>query len=91
MLQKKTLLKFSAIYIAKDPVFHEKTKHVKSDCHQVNDAIQDGILEMVHVRTHEQVADVLTKALGPVQFETLLFKLGVRSFHIPNLRGSIGG
>ena len=43
------------------------------------------------MRTTEQVTDVLNKALSRVQFECLLFKLGVQNFHIPNLRGSIGG
>lgn len=56
-------------------MFNEWTKHIESDCHQVQEVIQEGLLDTVHVQTNEQLVDVLTKALGRVQFKTLLFKL----------------
>jgi hypothetical protein len=77
----------SAIAITKNPVFHQKTKHIDRRYHFIKDALQEGTVDLIYCPTNEQLADIFTKALAKDRFCYLREKLGVKSAH--NLKGSV--
>ena len=66
-----------AIFMAKNPVFHKRTKHVQIRYHFVREAVERGIIALEYCRTNEMLADSCTKALARDQFEKLRGGIGL--------------
>eukprot|EP00253_Pinus_taeda_P026389 PITA_26389 len=53
----------SAIQLCKDPVQHQRSKHIELHMHLIRKLIHDHVLEVQYCSTDDQVADIFTKAL----------------------------
>ena len=67
----------SAIFLTKDQMFHERTKHIDVRYHFVRDIIALGDIVVSKISTHENPADMMTKSLPITKFEHCLDLVGV--------------
>lgn len=66
-----------ATYLCANPVYHSKMKHVALDYHFVREHVNAGKLQVLHISSKDQLADVLTKPLPRMQFTSIRSKIGV--------------
>ena len=71
----------SVVDLAKNPVFHGRSKHIDVRYHFIRECVEQGLIIIKHVSTNEQCADILTKALSAVKFEKMRKLLGVKELH----------
>jgi hypothetical protein len=67
----------SAIELSKNPVYHERSKHIDTRYHFIRECVGKGDVDVEHVSTEHQLADILTKALPRVRFIELRGRIGV--------------
>ncbi|WVZ73173.1 hypothetical protein U9M48_021517 [Paspalum notatum var. saurae] len=84
----------SAIELAKNPVLHDRSKHIDIRFHFIRDGVTGGRIILGHVGTGQQLADILTKPLGQKRLVQLMVKIGVEEIKhedqasVPGMRSS---
>ena len=80
--------KLSNIYLARNPVFHARTKHIEVQYHFNRERVLAGDVELLHMTTNLQTVDILTKALGTDKLWQFTTDLVLTIPNMPSLRGS---
>ena len=76
----------SAITLAKNPVFHDRSKHIDTRFHYIRECITRKDVQIEYVKSYDQIADIFTK---PLKYEDFA---RIRSFawtYKTSLRGSV--
>jgi hypothetical protein len=52
-------------------VLHSRTKHIEVRYHFLRDNVEEGNIDLIHLPTEKQLADILTKPLDQAIFARL--------------------
>jgi hypothetical protein len=58
----------SCVKLSINPMFHDKTKHVKIKYHCIRDMVLRKTIQLRYICTDEQMADILIKPLSRTKF-----------------------
>ncbi|MCO5612752.1 hypothetical protein L7F22_067022 [Adiantum nelumboides] len=70
----------SALAVARNPVFHARTKHIEVHYHYVRERLLAGEISLAYVPTQNNLADLFTKALSREKLEAFRKALGLLPF-----------
>jgi hypothetical protein len=76
-----------ATFLASNPVYHARTKHIDLDYHFFREKIENKQLQVKFICSADQIGDFFTKSLGRTRFQLLRSKLHVFP-KLSSLRGA---
>ena len=70
------------IAMAKNPVNHERTKHIDIKYHFVRELVTSDVIEISYLETEEMEADILTKAMTRDRHAKLCRAIGLQNLSV---------
>ncbi|GKA46002.1 hypothetical protein Tco_0738798 [Tanacetum coccineum] len=79
----------SAIQIAANPVFYERTNHFEIELFFLREKVADGVVKTVKVKSADNIADIFTKGLSVQDHNKFCDNLEMYDLYRIGLRGNI--
>jgi hypothetical protein len=67
----------SALALTKNPIFHDRSKHIRVRYHFIRGCLVEGSFKACYINTKDQFADLLTKPLGRIKFLEFCSRIGM--------------
>ncbi|MCO5559518.1 hypothetical protein L7F22_013119 [Adiantum nelumboides] len=67
----------SALAVARNPIFHARTKHIEVHYHYVKEMLSAGEISLAYVPTQDNLADLFTKVASHKKREAFRKALGL--------------
>ena len=68
----------SSIYLAKNPMFHARSKHIEVQYHFVREKVLSKEVDIMHINTEWQVANIFTKLMDTIKLRRFIYVMNLK-------------